>query len=140
MTEATQIKKVSKMSLAAVLFNEIFARGYDLKGKTQRSTFIERAMKEQGLSKHCASTYFQNLSNKHNGQPLYKYNKNKKKAAKEVVQHLEQAVLLLTSQAKERWMVVNAEGVEVHNFKSRAVAQSFAKDNGFVWKDRNKVA
>lgn len=140
MTEATVIKKVSKMSLAAVLFDQIFTRGYDLQGKTQRSTFIERAMTEQGLSKHCASTYFQNLSNKRNGQALYKYNKAKKKATKQVVKDLEQAVLLLTAQAKERWMVVNAEGVEVHNFKSRALAQSFAKDNGLEWKDRTKVA
>ncbi|MNB75797.1 hypothetical protein D3C75_224540 [compost metagenome] len=134
--------KVTKMDLARVLFKEIFTRGYDLKGKTQRKTFIDRAMAEQGLSKHCAGTYYQNLTNEANGQPLYKYNKNKPKkvVTKAEVATMTEQLLALTHQAAERWFVVNAEGVEVHNFKTRGEAQKFAKDNDLEWKDRTKAA
>lgn len=142
MTEAA--KKVSKMDTARVLFKEIFTRGYDLKGKSQRAVFIDRAMKEQGLSKHCAGTYYQNLTNEANGQPLYKYNKNKPKKAAEVTKdqaaEMTEQLLALTHQASERWYCVNAEGLEVHNFKTRTEAQNFAKDNGLEWKDRSKAA
>lgn len=142
MTEAT--KKVTKMDQARGLFKEIFARGYDLKGKSQRSTFIDRAMAEQGLSKHCAGTYYQNLTNEANGKPLYKYNKTKPKKAegttKEQVNEMTEQLLALTHQVAERWFVVNAEGQELNNFKTRGEAQKYAKDNGLDWKDRNKAA
>lgn len=133
--------KVKKIDLARVLYQEIFARGYDLKGKTQRTVFMERAQKEQGLSKHCAGTYYQNLTNEANGKPLYKYNKPaKKKATKAEAKEMAEQLLALTHQAAERWYVTNAEGVEVHNFKTRGEAQKFAKDNGLEWKDRSKAA
>lgn len=134
--------KVTKVDLARNLYKEIFTRGYDLKGKTQRATFMERADKELGLSKHCAGTYYQNLTNEANGKPLYKYNKpaKKKAATKAEVKEMTEQLLALTHQASERWFVTNAEGVEVHNFKTRGEAQKFAKDNGLEWKDRTKAA
>lgn len=133
--------KVAKIVLARALFQEIFTRGYDLKGKTQRATFMERADKELGMSKHCAGTYYQNLTNEANGKPLYKYNKPaKKKPTKAEAQEMADQLLALTHQAAERWYVTNTEGVEVHNFKTRGEAQKFAKDNGLEWKDRNKAA
>ena len=42
---------------------------------TSRKEFIEQAAVE-GLSKHCAATYYQNLKNEAKGECLYKYNKN----------------------------------------------------------------
>lgn len=140
MTEVAEIKKVTKMSLAKALFKEIFTPGYDLKGKTQRAEFIARAIAEHEFTKHGAGTYFQNLTNLAAGKPLYKYNVTKPKAAKatvETVKELENQVLLLTHQAAERWMAVNAEGQEVNNFKTRAQATAFAKANDLKVKDRN---
>lgn len=145
-----QVAIKSKMAQARVIFLEIFAKGYDLKGKTQRSVFIERCglevrcpkTGEVNCSKHCAGTYYQNLSNEiHKGQKLYKYNKaTPKKASKADVKAAEaQVLLMLPHLAKERWMVLDGE-VEVNNFKSREEAKIFAKDNGLKWADRNKAA
>lgn len=142
-TNVAPITKVTKMSLAKILFAQIFTPGYDLKGKTQRAEFIERGMKEHAFTKHGAGTYFQNLTNLANGQPLYKYNKSKPKAkptTKADVAEMEGQLLALTHQAAERWMAVNEEGVEVNNFKTRTEAQNFAKVNGLKVKDRNKAA
>lgn len=138
----TEIKKVTKMSLAKILFAEIFTPGYDLKGKTQRAEFIERGMKEHAFTKHGAGTYFQNLTNEAAGKGLYKYNKTKPKAktTKAEVAAMEAQLLLLTHQASERWMAVNEQGVEVNNFKTRSEAQTFAKVNGLKVADRNKAA
>lgn len=136
--------KVTKMSLGKILFDQIFTKGYDLKGKTQRAEFIERGMKEHGFTKHGAGTYFQNLSNLAKGEPLYKYNKSKPKAkpttTKSDVAAMEGQLLALTHQASERWMAVNEEGVEINNFKTRTEAQNFAKVNGLKVKDRTKAA
>lgn len=137
-TNVTEIKKVTKMSLAKALFKEIFTPGYDLKGKTQRGEFIARGMAEHGFTKHGAGTYFQNLTNEASGKPLYMYNKTKPKAAK--VQELEDQLLATTEAAAERWMAVNEEGVEVNSFKTRTEAQTFAKGNGLKVKDRTKAA
>lgn len=145
-----QVAIKSKMAQARVIFEQIFSKGYDLKGKTQRSVFIERCGLEIvdpktgqiHCSKHCAGTYYQNLSNAiHKGQQLYKYNKTTpKKPTKADVKAAEaQVLLLLPHIAKERWMVLDGE-VEVNNFKSREEAKTFAKDNGLKWADRNKAA
>lgn len=133
--------KVNKMELAAAIFNEVFTRGYDLQGKTQRAAFIDRAMVEIPMTKHGAGTYYQNLSNKANGQKLYKYNKTKKKTTvAEVKQAEAQIIALLAHLPKERWMVLDENGVEVNNFATRTKAQDFAKVNGFKWADRQKAA
>ncbi len=138
----TEIKKVTKMSLAKVLFKQIFTPGYDLKGKTQRAEFIDRGIAEHQFTKHGAGTYFQNLTNEAKGQPLYKYNKAKPKAktTKADVATMEAQLLLLTHQAAERWMAVNEAGQEINNFKTRSEAQTFAKVNGLKVADRNKAA
>lgn len=136
-------KPVSKMSQARVIFDQVFTRGYDLNGKTQRSVFIERCMNEIGMTKNGASTYYQNISNQVNkGMKLYAYNKpsTKKKVTKQEVVQAEQKLLALPLLSKERWMVVDEKGQEVNCFSSRTKAQTFAKDNGMKWLDRNKVA
>lgn len=135
MSEQAKVKKIDQ---CREIYKAVFTRGYDLQGKSQRKAFIERSMTELGISLHCAGTYYQNLSNEANGQPLYKYNKNPPKkadAAKALEQLLETAEV-----AQERWFCVNAEGLEVSNFKTRSEAQAFAKDNDLEWKDRTKAA
>lgn len=141
-TNVTPIVKVTKMSLAKVLFAEIFSQGYQLNGKTQRAEFIARGMAEHEFTKHGAGTYFQNLTNLAAGKPLYLYNKTKPKVAKTKADvAAAEAQLLLTHQvAEERWMTVNAEGHHVSSFKTRTEAQEFAKVNGLKVKDRTKAA
>lgn len=148
-TSTTPVVIGSKMDQARVIYNEIHTQGYNLNGKTQRATFIARAQAEitdkngvVACSKHCAGTYYQNLSDHINkGKGLYHRNKPTKKATKKSVADAEAAVLLsLPYLAKERWMVVNETGDEVNNFKSRSEAQAAAKVNGFKWVDRNKKA
>lgn len=141
-SNVTEIKKVTKMSLAKVLFAQIFTPGYDLKGKTQRAEFIERGMKEHEFTKHGAGTYFQNLTNLAAGKPLYMYNKTKPKAktTKADVAAMEAQLLLTHQVAEDRWMTVNAEGQHVSSFKTRSEAQEFAKVNGLKVADRNKAA
>lgn len=136
--------KVSKMQLARAIYDEIFSRGYQLNGKTQRAVFIQRAIDEVGMTKNGASTYYQNISNKVNkGMKLYAYNKptKKKTVTSDVVKAAEKQVLLmLPLLEKQRWMVVDDNGQEVNNFKSRSEAQQFAKVNEMKWLDRNKAA
>lgn len=128
---------ISKVAASRVIFKEIFERGYQLNGRSQRAVFIERSMAELSVSRYCAATYFQNLSNEAAGKPLYKYNKARPR--RKAVVEASTSLLLLTHQARGRWMVVSKD-VEVHNFKTRGEAQKFAKDNGLEWKDRNKAA
>ena len=59
--------KTSKMTKAKAIFNMV----------NSRKEFIEQAAVE-GLSKHCAATYYQNLKNEAKGESLYKYNKTAK--------------------------------------------------------------
>lgn len=139
----TETKAPSKMQLARKIYDQIFTRGYNLNGKTQRSVFIERCIDEIGMTKNGASTYYQNISNQVNkGMKLYAYNKpaTKKKVTKQEVVQAEQKLLALPLLSKERWMVVDEKGQEVNCFSSRTKAQTFAKDNGMKWLDRNKVA
>lgn len=149
-TQATPVVIANKMAQARVIYNEIHTPGYNLSGKTQRATFIARAQVEildpktgvVSCSKNCAGTYYQNISDHVNkGKGLYHRNKSTKKPTKKSVAEAEAAVLLsLPHLAKERWMVVNEDGVEVNNFKSRSEAQEAAKVNGFKWQDRSKIA
>lgn len=142
MTKQATTKTVSKMTKARAIWNEIFTKGYDLKGRGQRAVFIDRCMNEIEMTKNGAATYYQNISNKVNkGMKLYHYNKPTKKVNKKDVKAAEAEVLLsLPHLAKHRWMVINEAEVEVNNFPSRAQAQSFAKDNGFKWADRTKLS
>lgn len=138
-----ETKAPSKMQLARKVYDEIFTRGYNLNGKTQRSVFIERCIDEIGMTKNGASTYYQNISNQVNkGMKLYAYNKpsTKKKVTKQEVVQAEQKLLALPLLSEERWMVIDEKGQEVNCFSSRTKAQTFAKDNGMKWLDRNKVA
>ena len=138
----SEVKAVSKMQLAKAIYSQIFTRGYQLNGKSQRAVFIERCIAEVGMTKHGASTYYQNISNQVNkGMKLYAYNKPAKKTTKKEVAAAEQAALLMLPHLeKQRWMVVDENGVEVNCFKSRQQAQEFAKVNEMKWLDRNKVA
>ena len=133
MNAAVEAPKVNKMAIAKRLFDQVHARGADLNGKGQRGRFIELAQAE-GLSKHCAGTYFQNLSNEARGQKRYKYNKPTKKAVAEA------EAQVLSNIGKFRWMVVDQNGKELDSFESRAKAQEAAKVNDGKWADRNKAA
>lgn len=140
---AEVVKAPSKMSRAIKLYEEIHTPGYKLDGKTQRAVFIERSQKECDLTKNGAGTYYQNISdNKNHGKGLYHRNKPaKKKPTKADVKSAEASVLLaLPHLEAHRWMAINDQGVEVHNFKTRGEAQNYAKDHGFKWADRTKAA
>lgn len=148
-TSTTPVVIGSKMAQARVIFNEVHTPGYPLQGKTQRAAFLERAQGEiknkEGVvacSKHCAGTYYQNISDHVNkGKGLYHRNKSAKKVSKADVKAAEQKVLLaLPHLEAHRWIVINEHGQEINNFKSRSEAQIFAKDNGMKWADRSKAA
>lgn len=124
------VKNPTKMDIARELFKTVNARGYALNGDAQRSAFAKLAA-DRGLSKHCANTYYQNLSNQARGQALYKYNKKSVKQAEAQV---------MNDLGKHRWMTVNEAGEEVNSFPSRAVAQQSAKEGNMKWADRTKVA
>ena len=134
MNAAVETPKVNKMSIAKRLFEQVHARGADLNGKGQRGRFIELAMAE-GLSKHCAGTYFQNLSNEARGQKRYKYNKP---ATKKAVAEAEAQVL--SDIGKFRWVVLK-DGKEVNSYETRTAAQNASKEvEGSKWADRTKSA
>ncbi len=133
MNAAVETPKVNKMAIAKELFDQVYARGANLNGKGPRGRFIELAM-EKGLSKHCAGTYFQNLSNESRGLKRYKYNKVTKKAVAAA------EAQVLTDIGKFRWMVLK-DGVEVNSFETRTAAQNASKEvEGSKWADRTKAA
>ena len=98
--------KTSKMTKAKAIFNMV----------NSRKEFIEQAAVE-GLSKHCAATYYQNLKNEAKGESLYKYNKTAKSNVETVYTPV------------NRWIVAK-DGKATNCFKSRQLAREFAKLNG----------
>lgn len=120
--------KVNKVAIAREIFTTVSAPDYDLgEVKSVRQAFISQAMAEANLTKHGASTYYQNLLNEARGKGLYKYNNVAKKTVE--VQAAEQ----------HRWMVVGKNNKEIASFPSRAKAQAEAKATGMKWADRNKA-
>lgn len=73
-------KAPSRMAQAKELYAEVFSKGYDLNGQSQRQNFIARSQAEIGLTPAGANTYFQNISNEAKGEGLYKYNRTPKKS------------------------------------------------------------
>ena len=94
------------MTKAKAIFNMV----------NSRKEFIEQAAVE-GLSKHCAATYYQNLKNEAKGESLYKYNKTAKSNVETVYTPV------------NRWIVAK-DGKATNCFKSRQLAREFAKLNG----------
>ena len=94
------------MTKAKAIFNMV----------NSRKEFIEQAAIE-GMSKHCAATYYQNLKNEAKGESLYKYNKTAKS-------NVETAYTPVN-----RWIVAK-DGKATNCFKSRQLAREFAKVNG----------
>lgn len=164
-TTTTEAAAPNKMQRCAELYKEIFTRGYDLKGKSQRSNFIERAQAEVGMTKAGAATYFQNLSNKNKGEDLYKYNNKKKTNTNEEVKGKEEQTNTTTVQANaaanaeenkgpvdekpvqrdgerqaevgtHRWIVMNAAEEEIDSFPTRAQAKAAASADNLQWADR----
>lgn len=126
--------KVNKVAIARQVFAAVSAPDYDLgEVKSVRQAFISQAMSAADLTKHGASTYWQNLSNEARGKGLYKYNKVAKKAVEVEVQVEVQAT------EQHRWMVVGENNKEIASFESRAKAQAEAKATGMKWADRNKA-
>ena len=94
------------MTKAKAIFNMV----------NSRKEFIEQAAVE-GMSKHCAATYYQNLKNEAKGESLYKYNKTAKSNVETVYTPV------------NRWIVAK-DGKATNCFKSRQLAREFAKLNG----------
>lgn len=151
--ETAQAKPLSKMDICTKIYNEVFAPGYDLKGKGQRANFIARAKDEAAMSQSGANTYYQNLSNAARGLGKYKYNKYESKkgskastaaptAPAEEGSDLPGAGAInrstlanLETQAKDtirdlgkRWKVQNEAGEVVNSFDTRAKAKEAATE------------
>lgn len=166
-TATTEPKLPSKMERCKALYDEVFAPGYDLEGKSQRAVFIKRAIEELGMSKNGANTYYQNISNAKRGQPLYKYNRyegkgsrtegeeGKKPEAKEdtglglppvaaptksQVKAAESTAMGSARDLSQRWQLKNPEGVVVNSFSSRDKVKRavVAAGEGFTWADANE--
>lgn len=156
--EATPAKAPSKMELCSKLYHEVFAKGYDLGGKSQRAVFIQRAIAELGMTKNGANTYYQNLSNAARGLGKYKYNKYVSKAgskadtgdkagstdagldlpgsgkpSKGAVAAAEKAAAKTATDLTQRWQVLDGTEV-VNSFSTRSAAKKAAV-NGLTWAD-----
>lgn len=162
--EQAPAKPQTKMDHARALFAEIYTEGYKFKmpnAKSHRNEFIKRAIAEFDMTQAGAATYFQNLTNEANGEPVYKYNKGSKKKATTTGEAGAAAGALneTTNQAgnalnevnndktsgegeigKFRWMVLNAAGEELSSWPIRSTAQAEAKKIGAEWGDRTKPA
>lgn len=122
--------KQSKMQQAQAIYNEVYAKGYDLQGKSERAVFMDRVVAELGMTKHGANTYHQNLRNMNvHGKSLYEYNKTAKKVVKDEA-------------PEHRWYVVDESGDFLVSFPTRSKAQEHAKSVGGKWRDleKHKVA
>lgn len=156
--KAAEAKAPSKMDLCAKLYEEVFAKGYDLEGKSQRAVFIRRAIAELSMTKNGANTYYQNLSNAARGQGKYKYNKyvskagSKADAAEKVgagdagldlpgsgkpskgqIAEAEKGLAKTTLDLTQRWQVLDGTEV-VNSFATRSAAKKAAVD-GLTWVD-----
>lgn len=143
---AVEQKQPSKMELARDLFAEVFAKGYNLDGKSQRQVFITRAINEIGLSKAGANTYFQNLSNESRGEPLYKYNKYEskkpeadtpveqapvaeKKPTKAAVKKADAEAQSTAVDLTKRYQILNHKKQVVHSFATKRAADKYASQS-----------
>lgn len=77
------VPEVTKMSLCEPIFKEIYG---NKEIEKQRKVFMDRTMKDLGLSKNCAASYYQMLKMEADGKgSRYKHHKRKAKAVTEVV-------------------------------------------------------
>lgn len=157
-------KELSKMDKCKVIYDEVFAPGYDLKGKSQRAVFIARVMDELKSSKNLANTYYQNISNLRRGKGLYKYNKYESKAGasktetgkpesakeegldlpggnvtKTTLANAEASAKEVIRDMSQRWQLKDDKGTVINTFSSRAKAKAAADEagEGFSWADRD---
>ena len=139
--DAPVAKEPSKMELARKLFQEIYTKGFDLGGKSQRQVFITRAQSEVGLTKAGANTYFQNLSNEAKTGELYKYNryeaKPKADAAPDTGAQLpgsapnkaavKSAERQVVADLTKRWQIRNTKkSTIVNSFGTKKAAEEYA--------------
>ena len=143
--------KQSKMQQAQAIYNEVYAKGYDLQGKSERAVFMDRVVAELGMTKHGANTYHQNLRNMNvHGKSLYEYNKTAKKVVKDEAQANEVQSVAVVEEVKaiepktpeHRWYVVDESGDFLVSFPTRSKAQDHAKSVSGKWRDleKHKVA
>lgn len=160
---AAEAKAPSKMDICKELYAEVFAKGYDLGGKSQRAVFIARAIAEKGMTKNGANTYYQNISNAQRGKGLYKYNKYVGKAgskpaeakapvagkaeeagldlpgtgapvvSKADIKNAEEQATKTATDLTLRWQLLNGEEV-VNSFATRNEAKKAAV-GGLTWAD-----
>lgn len=161
-------KAPSKMALAKVIYDEVFAPGYDLDGKSQRYRFIERVMAEvPNASKNLANTYYQNISNMKRGKALYAYNTYQSKKSsdkgegaptntnqapaselpgaagqalsKAAVRKAEEQATKTAVDLTKRWQVKDGNGNVINTFDTRKEAKDEAdKGETWTWADGQK--
>lgn len=158
---AAEAKTPSKMEICKELYDEVFAPGYDLGGKSQRAVFIARAIAEKGMTKNGANTYYQNISNAKRGKGLYKYNKYVGKAGsksaeagkagadkteeagldlpgntgptKSEIKKLEEQAASTAKDLTKRWQLLD-DGQVIDSFDTRNQAKKAAV-GGLTWAD-----
>lgn len=126
---------MNKMAKAKKIYATVTAKGYNLRGSSVRAVFLNKAMKEVGLTKAGAATYYQNIRNEVvNGKSLYEYNKTAKKVTSKQEPKAEEKKAYVP---EFRWTVA-VDGEVVESFPSRAKAQARAKEIGGKWGDTQK--
>lgn len=131
---------MNKMLKAQEIYDSIHTNGYDLKGKSLRQEFMDRAMNEAKLSKHGANSYYQNIRNERvHGKSLYEYNKstNSDSSVENTsrisrTSRKQQTVDMKPEFHIERsWVVMQGTQI-VNSFKSQKSAKNYVQTTGGV--------
>lgn len=135
---------MNKMLKAQEIYDSIHTNGYDLKGKSLRQEFMDRAMDEAKLSKHGANSYYQNIRNERvHGKSLYEYNKstegenNSEENQRRIRTRRSNTNSNRTTEVKPEfhiehsWVVMQGTQI-VNSFKSQRSAKNYVQTTGGV--------
>ncbi len=134
---------MNKMLKAQEIYDSIHTNGYDLKGKSLRQEFMDRAMNEAKLSKHGANSYYQNIRNERvHGKSLYEYNKstdedNNQSENTSRIRRGNRTNRNRTTEVKPEfhiehsWVVMQGTQI-VNSFKSQKSAKNYVQTTGGV--------
>lgn len=133
---------MNKMLKAQEIYDSIHTDGYDLKGKSLRQEFMDRAMNEAKLSKHGANSYYQNIRNERvHGKSLYEYNKSTEgNNSGESVNSTRTRRTTRMNQSKSvkpefqiehSWVVMQGTQI-VNSFKSQQSAKNYVQTTGGI--------
>lgn len=131
----------SKMSLAKEKVAQVWAADYKSEGKSPRADFIKYATEVLGLNINVASQYYFNICRKATGELAKRINAGKQKRTNRNAYHVKPTGEALGPVAPQhRWLIVDKNKAEVTSFASRQAARDYARDNNYIYKDRNAQA